>query len=239
MPLLLRRLLILLIVSVGRTAWAAPGDWEMCRNGLWGSDPDVSIHRAVIIGTPKEAVHFFDDNDGCPGAPRNGAVCQSKSYLIPGDTLLVGREDRGWICGYYRKTPTGRDFAGWIQADHVRLLDTPPPRDTDWLGTWRDGDNQIIIRRGQSPATFQIEGDAVWYGAHENVHVGSVSGAASPNGAELTITEGEPSDYACRVHLRLVGDRLIANDNSQCGGMNVRFNGVYMRGQKQPSKAAG
>jgi len=33
----------------------------------------------------------------------------------------------------------------------------------------------------------------------------------------------------CTVHAQLLGDVLIVADNSECGGMNVRFNGVYRR----------
>lgn len=32
--------------------------------------------------------------------------------------------------------------------------------------------------------------------------------------------------------LYLLGDVLVVADNSECGGMNVRFNGVYRRAGK-------
>ncbi|MCA1633634.1 MAG: hypothetical protein LC802_07935 [Acidobacteria bacterium] len=49
---------------------------------------------------------------------------------------------------------------------------------------------------------------------------------ARPAGNVLTVEED-----SCRVTLRLVGDYLVASDNSECGGMNVRFDGVYRRKQ--------
>jgi hypothetical protein len=33
----------------------------------------------------------------------------------------------------------------------------------------------------------------------------------------------------CGITLRLVGDFLVADDNGDCGGVNVTFDGVYRR----------
>ncbi|HEL3807788.1 TPA: hypothetical protein UMT99_003956, partial [Stenotrophomonas maltophilia] len=33
----------------------------------------------------------------------------------------------------------------------------------------------------------------------------------------------------CKVRVHSLGEVLIVADNSECGGMNVRFNGVYRR----------
>ena len=41
------------------------------------------------------------------------------------------------------------------------------------------------------------------------------------------------ADDICKMTLRLVGEYLIADDNGECGGMNVTFDGVYRRKKKR------
>jgi hypothetical protein len=36
-------------------------------------------------------------------------------------------------------------------------------------------------------------------------------------------------DDICKITLRLVGDFLVADDNGDCGGVNVTFDGVYRK----------
>jgi hypothetical protein len=36
-------------------------------------------------------------------------------------------------------------------------------------------------------------------------------------------------DDICKLTLRLVGDFLVADDNGECGGVNVTFDGVYRK----------
>jgi hypothetical protein len=64
-----------------------------------------------------------------------------------------------------------------------------------------------------------------FYSDEENCPSADSTGAR-PQGNELILVEED-----CRVALKLVGDFLIVSDNSQCGGANVRFNGVYRRGR--------
>jgi len=56
--------------------------------------------------------------------------------------------------------------------------------------------------------------------------------AAVPGSGELIFRDGE-GDAMCEVKLHRRGPYLVASDNSQCGGMNVRFNGIYT---KMPGK---
>ena len=47
------------------------------------------------------------------------------------------------------------------------------------------------------------------------------------NKGTLPFTAGEPGD--CRIRLRLLPPFLLAEDNMNCGGMNVSFTTVYRR----------
>ena len=98
----------------------------------------------------------------------------------------------------------------------------PPP--ARWLGEWVFYDNSLNVRRGAG-ASLSVSGEAFWHGADpSNVHTGEVAGASAPAGNALLI-----EDDPCKLTLRLVGDYLVAADNGECGGANVRFDGVYRR----------
>ena len=56
------------------------------------------------------------------------------------------------------------------------------------------------------------------------MHVGEVHAEAAPAGNVLALR-----DDPCALTLRLVGHYLVAADNGECGGANVRFDGVYRR----------
>jgi hypothetical protein len=67
--------------------------------------------------------------------------------------------------------------------------------------------------------------------------VGGFEGSAQPVGARLAYGEKydgakppeEMNSTECLVRLWLIGDYLMAEDNRNCGGMNVSFIGVYRR----------
>ena len=69
-----------------------------------------------------------------------------------------------------------------------------------------------------------MSGDAVWHGLGQNVHTGEFSGKATPAGNRGHYVEGE-----CTIDFALIGNFLVLNDNSQCGGVNVRFWGIWRR----------
>lgn len=60
---------------------------------------------------------------------------------------------------------------------------------------------------------------------------------ARPEGAALAFTDGETGVAAtydadgttCSIRMRLPPPLLIAESNTGCGGMNVRFTGIYTR----------
>jgi len=89
----------------------------------------------------------------------------------------------------------------------------------------------LDIRRDGKSASLKVKGEAYWHGLGDNVHVGAVAATAQPQGHELVLVEEE-----CQVTLKLVGDFLIASDNSECGGVNVRFNGVYQKARRVKRK---
>ena len=197
-----------------------PANW--CRNGLFPSD-EAEFKLAKVSGIKGTQIHFFNDDDGCPSAD---AKCRMRSYLITGNQVLVSRRYGSWICSWYQPLK-GSETVGWLPVESLVISEHPAsPALEKWIGRWKYGDQSLNIRRDSKSGFLMVKGDAIWRGIGDNVHVGSVEARSLPQGNELILIEEE-----CRVTLKLVGDYIVASDNSECGGMNVRFNGVYRKGR--------
>ncbi len=219
---ILSGLLALMCISVATRAQEVedyPANW--CRNGLFASDR-AEFKLAKVGGNRASRTHFFrDDEDDCPNST---AKCEMKSYLIAGDRVLVSRKYGRWICAWYQPQK-GSETVGWLPADKLLVSEqSARPLPANWIGLWKYGKNSLDIRRDGKTGRLKVKGSAIWEGSRDNVHVGGVEAAAQPEGNELALVEEE-----CRVTLKLVGDYLVAEDNSQCGGVNVRFNGVFRK----------
>jgi hypothetical protein len=220
---ILLALLLLLCVSAPATAQGAddyPANW--CRNGLFPSD-GAGFKPAKVGGNWTARVHFFSDEDDCPVYE---AKCETKRYLVTGDQLLVSRKYGQWVCGWYQPRKGG-ETVGWLLADKLVVSEPPArPAVADWVGLWKYAGKSLDIRRDASPGLLKVKGHAIWEGPGADARVGGIEVAARPEGNELVLVDEE-----CRVTLKLVGDYLVAKDNSECGGVNVRLNGVFRKGR--------
>ena len=113
----------------------------------------------------------------------------------------------------------------------------PNPPLTAWLGTWVQGENRITIERSNTPGKLSLDGEAYWRGGRDNVHEGAIAGEATPQGNRLHYEEG--SAESCNIDLALIGKYLLASDNNKCGGMNVRFWGVWRRSVNSRPRQSG
>lgn len=188
-----------------------PPDW--CRNGAFATDQNNLRLVRVLRRTG-----LLMDSGQKKGCPQAGATCALPgSHADASDELLVNSELPGFFCAYRPKDGDG----GWIAKSDVVLAPQQPtaqPSMAAWIGQWRDGDDRIRIAQRGKALTF--DGEASW--ADQNS--GSFSGTATPKGASASVT-----DDACTVTMRLLGAYLVVDDNGECGGMNVRFTGVYRR----------
>lgn len=196
-----------------------PANW--CRNGGFASDAQ-ELKVARVKGTRGTRAYFYGEDEGCPGP---GAKCRQKAYVIPGDALVVSRAFGDYVCAWFQPA-RGYETVGWLRADQLELSgrDANPPA-ARWLGEWVLHENGFTIGRGAKAGELRVEGQASWYGVNPgNVHVGEVNASAAPAGDTLAL-----EDDTCKLTLRLVGDFLVADDNGECGGVNVTFDGVYRR----------
>jgi len=161
---------------------------------------------------------------GC-GSSKN---CLS-AHLVPGDTVVVFRNESDWICGYF--SSSNGSAPGWVITKDTRLVDFDPnPPLEAWVGTWTQREDRIRISLSKAQGKLALEGNGIWHGIKDVQHTGEFAGEATPNGNRLHFVQGD-SD-SCTIDLGLSGNYLIANDNQRCGGMNVRFWGVWRRSKQ-------
>lgn len=153
--------------------------------------------------------------------------------LKPGDTVVISRSEADWTCGYLTARKGGAP--GWVRSQDISAIAADPnPPLTAWIATWVQAENRITIERSKTAGKVSLDGEAYWRGSRDNVHEGSIEGEATPRGNRLHYEEG--SSESCTVDLALIGEYLLSNDNNKCGGMNVRFWGIWRRGLTQPRR---
>jgi hypothetical protein len=202
---------------------------NFCRNGAFPRE-SKDFRLARINGKKGERIYFYgDEREDCPAAKD----CRLKSYVIPGDEVIVSRTYGEYACGWFQPAK-GAETVGWIKSENLEMLETSRnPAEKDWLGDWRFYKNRIVIAKSKTTALLDITGDATWEGQAGNVHVGELDESAKPLEYLLKLGENDTEEYACKVSMWLLGKYLVVSDNLNCGGLNVTFSGVY---QKKASK---
>jgi hypothetical protein len=174
-------------------------------------------HLAEVI---RSTVGYF----GC----ESGRDCLP-TKLTTGNVVTPYHADGDWTCAYIQQSDGAGP--GWVRSRDLREvpIDPAPPIDA-WLGTWANGRGRIRIAASKSSGKLHLAGEAEWHGNGDVVHTGDFEGDAAPEGNRLHfVAAGADS---CTVHLTLIGKYLLANDNDRCGGLNVRFWGIWKRSGK-------
>lgn len=208
----------ILALTPAATAQVEGNPENYCRNGLFAAEKGPFSIAAVTKGR----AYFFSDDRDCP----NGKNCRLRSYLIPGDEVIVARQWNGFACVWYQPKK-GTETVGWIEASRLKF-GTDDISAGSWVGNWTYYDNSIEIKAGKKSDEFVVKGTAIWKGLGDNVHVGELDGTANVSDTELLYGFEDPPED-CRVTFKKAGRFLIVSDNMNCGGANVTFTGVYKR----------
>ena len=215
---------VALWVALGASSASAaggnPDNW--CRNGFFPAEEAIGVARVSANAKVRLVNDFYAD---CPG---KASHCLGKAYVVPGDTVLMGHTYGDYICTFFPNRVGGS--AGWIETKNLARVPTQSVAPLDaWAGTWRNGDDRIRI--SVTGRTLTAEGEAFWPAEYPDPklvpggpHDGQMGGTAQPNGNVAKFEQD-----GCQVKLRLIGAYLAATDNRECGGLNVRFDGIYRR----------
>jgi hypothetical protein len=205
-----------------------PENW--CRGGFFTSETEdfrVAVVKPLREKRLKRSYFHNDDRDDCPG----GRNCQGRSYVVPGDELIVNRTYRGFACSWY-SSPKGVATVGWISLgdiDFPEMLDDASLN--AWLGEWQYAENTIAFTHNKLAGWLNVTGNAFWKGLGDNIHIGELDGRVEPKAAFLEYSDGD-DEYDCKATMRLLGSYLIVSDNMKCGGANVSFSGIYRRSKR-------
>jgi hypothetical protein len=214
-------LLIAAILSAGNVR--AQSD-EIC--ATYAASYEDAPLMQVKSGIPGNKVHLQSKAESCPPAPK-ACASRQRAYLVPGDKVFAGPELRGFRCAYYG-TAKGDIVAGFLPASTLESAQDDGDLSVAFLsGTW--------TMLGGNPITFtpagdnevEAKGNATWQGPPGVVHYGSFSARA-----QLQANLSEFRSANCEVKIRRRGPYLIVGDNGECGGMNVHFEGIYVKRTK-------
>ena len=155
-----------------------------------------------------------------------------KAYVLAGDELLVNKVRGAWACVWFNGKK--HETVGWVDATRLEILPKDEPVDLQrWTGKWVFSKDAGVINMSKSKDQLHVKGAARWYGGKTQdgeaiVHFGAIEGALAPQGGKAHLAMGDGPD-ACQADFTLLGSYLVVADNSNCGGMNVKFNGVYLK----------
>lgn len=209
------------LVAVPSLVSAEDLDAMSCRNG--GFAGHETFQTAKIIGEGR--AFLLDDMNGCPEA--ESCRQAGSPYLVSGDTVLVSRLRLDHACVYFPNKVGGS--AGYVPLSRLQITghDTVATAEK-WLGKWSNYNNPAIAITRRNDG-FHVTGDAFWPGRpgthdYPSTNIGELNGRLRIFGNRARYNDGY-----CIVNFFLIGDFLIASDNFQCGGMNVRFRDVMTR----------
>ena len=205
-------------------AQAQVTDEDMCRNGLFPSQQDF---RLATVGGTAPRLYFFNDWNGCP---QKGASCQTKAYVVPGDRLLLGKTHGEWTCAWYQGK--SHETVGWVPNRDLVVQAGAAVQAADWLGKWKEvykGPGHLRVSR--SGSAWHVDGETRWIGQNTE-NFGGISGELKVSGRHAHVDPAAGKEaFDCGADMVRIGEFLIVHDNGQCGGMNVRFDGLYTRAQ--------
>jgi hypothetical protein len=206
---------------------------------------DASKKLALVrIESKAPKVNFVSGpSKKAPNCPSSEPACRLKAFLAPGDEALIEASDAPFVCATY-VSARGTETTGLLPRAAIQPVAPEILTAAKWDGEWRRTEAKIVLKsRGD---VVKVSGSAT-YGAEDPervkrgaVNLGELDGEAKPRGNALALgydpdrsadlPTPEAAKDSCAARLSLYGRYLVVEDNLGCGGLNVSFSGVYVRG---------
>ena len=162
----------------------------------------------------------FVPDQACTPAKVRAKLCASK--VRPGTTGLLIQRYPSWACVLLPGKGKIATQAGWIPES--RWSEDPSPPTGFWVGIWQNEYAKITVSSVQGH--LHIVGNAIWQ-EPMGPHFGEFEVDATADGDLISLAAQPGLAITCELRLRRVGEYLFAQDNHECGGMNVTFDGLY------------
>lgn len=213
---------ICMLLSATAYAPLAAAESGLFCHGMEDEQPQDRAQLAEI--TTKSYFFNYRYPDDWNDNPKleNGQLRQGNSYLIAGDRLVVGPEQRGYRCGYYINGK-GIQTANWIKADTLRMLSDVAP--ADWRGLWVSSDSHRWLKITARHAEYQFTG-----GGSDPGPLNTLFPFTAPmNQQDAQLISPQPTDAPCKLKLHRLGEYLIITNGESCGLMNANPDGVLRK----------
>jgi len=204
-----------------------PDDPKSCNTAAWR---DGRVLTVAKVTQPR--VHFIKSRsedgrevEGCPAAIE---ACRTKSYLVAGDIVLVGKTQGDFTCVSYKAPQEKAQIwtTNWLpNAALAPVVPMPSPTTSDWIGRWCHPGCSIEITKADGDG-LHVEG-LMLVQAGQETRNGSFDARVTPRNGTIRFDDGY--DDGCRVRMQRVGALLLVQDNGVCGGYGVTFTGLYRR----------
>jgi len=206
-----------------------PDDPRNCLGVEWNDKRALSVAK-VTAGPRINLIKSRHDDmfkaNTCPAATE---ACRKKSYLVPGDLVLIGKTQGNLTCVIY-PSPLADWTSGWLPNSALKpVAPMPSPQMTDWIGAWEERYAGIEIKPGGIGGRLHIKGAAAFLG------VGVIDAQVMPAKDTISFLEDgwlpfeTQCDGGCRVRMQRIGPYLLVEDNGQCGSGSASFTGLYRR----------
>ena len=233
MGLAMRRFLLSIGFALAAVSPAIAMDSDQSRACGFDYDsnkvPSGGIYRTITLMRAAEAPRTWFNRSAerdAPNCPDDSKTCH-RGYVLAGEpVLVVGAPDGRYVCAIY---PKASNTSGWIRRASLVPLTPQPARGLrDWTGHYISWKNSIDI--AVAGTALHASGEAVWEGfSKDDIHDGAFDSKAVPRGDYAVFVDDPAEETSCVVGVQFFAGYLLVSDNSQCGGMNVSFNGVYTR----------
>lgn len=190
----------------------------------------------LLARTNKQTSFYTDDTRflkisqtvGCPILNDSCLDTYSKKLKKSTEVIINKTKINGLYCS--NKIYNTND-SGFISSNDLIVVSNQNYNSDLLIGNWIDSYGVSKLTVSKKNNLLHFIGNSVWYGlVDENneriTHEGTFESNIVIPKINLFFTYNYSTD--CLIKFNFVNNKyLVLNDNSNCGGMNVRFNGIY------------